>query len=453
MLSSKSRHFLRSDNRQNSDYFLDTLGNEVRDIRRNMDELGCNLETIDAEVSSTYAEVNEVVTCHERLTREQQNVGELLNILETCRTITKNMQCVREYMEKKKNSFAATNLLNAIRKDCKNGNFLTSFIPRVDEWCVYMSRRIMNDSKEDLFLYYEVVNAKTTCIGDYLLYSMANQCIEMEHTISSSSIHAHIQVQGDKLDRRLSMSLSHLIQNCGVIFRWKEWATNEELMKSIPVYYTKEEQTVNDSVIKSLMKDLGSLNVSVHLFASFDCQSQFREFYRMTRGAMLSRVIWDILHQGKPLTNIEIDQLVAEKGLPFVLTNVIANIVGFFFIECTAKQLCEFDVLFTTSQLYDIFESACVEIDGLIKRHYGSIRNIDVCLQIKELLVLLSETMLDDTFIGGIRANKLSDTLQYMWDEFVLILRKLMKQNTLRALKIGMYQPYFVSNQTQCDNQ
>ena len=157
------------------------------------------------------------------------------------------------------------------------------------------------------------------------------------------------------------------------------------------------------------MNDVGSLNVSVHTFALFERQSEFCEFYRMTRGAMLSRIIWDLNQTSKPLCGEEIGQLVAEKGFPFVLAHVLSNIVGFFFIECTAKQLCEVDVLFNSSQLVDMFELACLEIDGLIRAYYGKIRNADICLQIKELLVLFNSTMSDETFNGGLHSDRLSD--------------------------------------------
>ena len=103
-------------------------------------------------------------------------------------------------------------------------------------------------------------------------------------------------------------------------------------------------------------------------------------------------------------------------------------------------------------QIFDMFESTCVEVDGLIRRYYRNIKNADVCLQIKEMMVLFADTMSDETFIGGIPTNKLSETQQYMWTEFSSVLRGQLENYTLIALNVGMYQPYFVSNQTQCDN-
>ena len=439
---------------QNSDHFLGNLRREVKDVRRNMKEVAGNLKTIDSDVTSSYGSIRDTVTSYKRLSKEKENVGKLLNNLQRYRSITQNMREFKDSMEKKNDSFSAAKILNMIRDDFKVDTFSSKyFIARVDEWCTRMSTKVINHSKEDLFLYYEVINARSHGIGNFLLSRTADQCMEKSHVVPPHSSHDVLSKMERILqERKLSVSLSHLIQNYGEILRWAKWATDDELVKSIPAFYFKDEQMRDDSAIKAFMNDLGSLNVSICTYALLGRQSDFHHFYRMTRGTMLSQVIWDIENTGKPLNNEEINQLVTERGLHSVLADVLCNIVGFFFVECAAKQLCEFDVLFNSSQLLDMFEFACTEIDGLIKRHFREIRNADICLQIKELLVLFCDTMSDDTFNGGIRAEKLFETCNYMWTELEFILRSLSKQNTQMALNIGMYQPYFVSNQTQYNN-
>ncbi len=437
---------------KNADYFLDSLGKGIKNVQQSIKEIANNLETVDTEVACTYADIKDAVTSHKRLSREKENISQLLNNLQACRVTIANMQTVRECMEKKNDSFAAATLLSMIKKDCKLTISSTKpFVPRVHEWCAYMSTRIINHAKEELFLYYEVINTNTRKIGDYVLSHLANQFIEMEH-IATSQLAFLARTERILPDRILSASLSRLIKKYGAAFRWTNWAADGELIKSVPIFYYKEEQLTDDSVMKAFMNDVGSLNVSVHTFALFERQSEFCEFYRMTRGAMLSRIIWDLNQTSKPLCGEEIGQLVAEKGFPFVLAHVLSNIVGFFFIECTAKQLCEVDVLFNSSQLVDMFELACLEIDGLIRAYYGKIRNADICLQIKELLVLFNSTMSDETFNGGLHSDRLSDAQQYMWTEFSSVLKGVVESNTQMALSVGMYQPYFVSNQTQYNN-
>jgi hypothetical protein len=141
-------------------------------------------------------------------------------------------------------------------------------------------------------------------------------------------------------------------------------------------------------------------------------------------------------------------QLVAQKGLPEVLNDVISNIVGFFGIESIARHTSdEPDYLFSNSQLTSMFDFACEEVDLLVRKHYRSIRNPDIALQVKEQVVLMCELMADETF--ELRSKTIYRTVKHMWNVYCYMLEGVMVNNTLRALGKGQYQPFYVSSQSQ----
>ena len=268
-------------------------------------------------------------------------------------------------------------------------------------------------------------------------------------------------------ERVLSSSLAYLIRRCGSIFRWTKWASNDEFIKSVPPYFVSAFTAIraksgkdfpmfsntmldiSTDPLQEMEEKLGSVHIAVYTFMSFDSLSEFHTLYTSTRLSMLRRVIWSLGRDGKECSQEQIDILVQEKGVCSILSHAIANITGYFSIEIISRHLSEYpEALFSSAELSDLFEVACVEIDHFIRRHFKNIRNPDIALQVKEQIVFFSEMMSsDETF--GLRSQRLYDTLQYMWEGFLFLLEGVMRYQVKKAMDQGQYQPFYVATEQQ----
>lgn len=382
---------------------------------------------------------------YESLSLERENIKRLSETSEKCRALALNMKKVRDELDHKRDHFLAIKLIKNIR-DQRFSIDVESFGQYVDEWLKSVTAKIIESAKLELADYFSVVRRSALRIGELLLSRSASFQLDsvMVQDVNGSPV---------GMQRSLvSSSLCYLIQKCGNIFRWGKWATPDELKKSIPSFYIPKDPTSDalDSPLDVMMRDLAALNRSLYTFATFDLLPEFHRFYKASRLPTLSKQVRDVGTNGTNCTIEEMDTLIKEKGLHCVLSDVIANVVGFFAVETTARLTSDHqEALFSTSQLTDLFEFACGEINIIIRRHFKNIRNPDYALQIKELLVLLCDTMADETF--GLRSQVLYDTMQYVWELSCFLLEGTMRHNTVRALIKGQYQPFYVATESQFD--
>jgi hypothetical protein len=254
-----------------------------------------------------------------------------------------------------------------------------------------------------------------------------------------TSVIASNKISNDKLmelnnDIRNSISLKFIRLN-GKVFNLHKWSNPNDFDALVSVHFHSDPSIEGLEAIENLLEDIGPLHKVLHLYAILGNLNSYHDHYRSQRESVLNK----IMEQAERSANSN------SQRLSLVIPKYIDNLIGFFMIECMHRRCVEIaEGAFSMSEISHLWEKACVHIDRLCTNLSITASSPEELINIKEELLLLIDTVSDDSF--GFRVNIINDTMKNLWEIFEGLQVDAVMRSCSNALDKSAYQPYYVNS-------
>lgn len=397
------------------------------------------------EFSSAGDSLVEVLDELETKQRQGENNAKALEIVRHCRGVSRMLAQAQEYMEDQ-NYYATISCIDQLRQDLNNP--LTAPIAaQLKLQIPKLSSQLIAASRNDLSPWFTKFKEDNKLIGSTMLRKYASLVLRNQQIAKGGGASASV---GFFNERRLSFvdihepsSISvYAIQSRGKSFSSEKWVPLGSMnSQAVPRDFFEPHLEEGIEVIEELTaSSLAPLHRALHICSQLYALDSLTELYRDNREPTIKQF----------LLSSNIDELVQNNGFENILPDVLAKICGFFTVEVVVRQQCAdySGGYFSSADLKNLWKSACSDVAALCKKYVPHVSDPSSILQVKEELLLITETMNDSSlgFSAGFSASMLDITLD-LWPDFEKTQLKYVREQWVSSLLKTAYQPLLIESE------
>lgn len=406
---------------------------ELLTIRSSSAVLAGLVQDVHGDFSTAGEQLLEVMSALESKRRQGESNARALLIVQHCRSVSRRLALAEEYMSLN-NYYAAISCVDQLRSDLANplsqpiSLQLTSRLPR-------LSSELISASRNDLSPWFTQFKNTNKLIGSTVLRKYASLVLRNQQIARGGGAAAFVDIPEPS-----SISV-YAIQSKGKSFSTEKWVPLGSMnSQAVPRDFFEPPLEEGIAVMEELTSSLAPLHRALHICSQLYALDSLADLYRDNREPIIKQY----------LLNSNIDQLVQNNGFENILPDILAKICGFFTVEVIVRQQCADyqNGYFSAAELKALWKAACIDIGALCKKYVGHMSDPSSILQVKEELLLISETMNDGSlgFSAGFSASIL-DIMIELWPDFERAQLSYMKKQWQSALTKTAYQPLLVDSE------
>ncbi|CAM9465550.1 unnamed protein product, partial [Ectocarpus fasciculatus] len=417
---------------------------DLLSIRSSSAELMELVGAVNHEFGTAGQELLQVMSDLEAKRRQGESNARALEIVQHCREVSRVLARADEHMSNY-NYYAAISCVDKLRTDLHNpltqpiAQQLKMKLPKLSSGLIAASRK-------DLAPWFTKFKEDNKLIGSTVLRRYASLVLRNQQIAKGGGAAASAAFMNDRklsfVDIQEPSSISvYSIQSKGKSFSTDKWVPLGSMnSQAVPRDFFEPPLEEGVQTLEDLTASLAPLHRALHICSQLYALDSLTELYRDNREPIIKQYLF----------NSNIDQLVRNNGFENILPDVLAKICGFFTVEVIVRQQCADYAggYFSATDLKTLWKATCADIGVLCRKYVPMMSDPSSILQVKEELLLITETMNDTSlgFSAGFSGSML-DIANDLWPDFERTQLEYVRKEWLSALMKTAYQPLLVDSE------